>query len=197
MTQIALIRHGPTAWNEQKRLQGQADIPLSPNGIRRVETWRVPEIFMGFKWFASPLCRAQKTASILGLNVKTEPAIIEMDWGEWEGQTGPELRNKYGENFISRQKDGIDLRPDGGESPRDVRTRVNGWVESVLEKGVPTGAVAHQGIIRAMVSLATGWNMINPGPKEMDWDAIQLFKIKPNGGVEICQLNISLLPEDP
>ena len=143
MTQIALIRHGPTAWNEQKRLQGQADIPLSPNGIRRVETWRVPKIFMGFKWFASPLSRAQKTASILGLNVETEPAIIEMDWGEWEGQTGPELRNKYGENFISRQKDGIDLRPDGGESPRDVRTRVNGWVESVLEKGVPTGAVAH------------------------------------------------------
>ena len=197
MTHIALIRHGPTAWNEQKRLQGQADIPLSPNGIKRVEKWRVPTEFIDFKWFASPLSRAQKTASILGLSVETEPAIIEMDWGKWEGQTGPELREKYGEEFIRRQKRGIDLRPNGGESPRDVRTRVGVWAVSVAKKGVPTGAVAHQGIIRAMVSLATGWNMINPPPKNIDWDAIQLFKITPDGSVRIDQLNISLIPDQP
>jgi probable phosphoglycerate mutase len=197
MTHIALIRHGPTAWNEQKRLQGQADIPLSASGIKRVETWRVPAEFLEFKWFASPLSRAQKTASILGLNVETEPAIIEMDWGKWEGQTGPELREKYGEEFIRRQKKGIDLRPDGGESPRDVRERVGNWVKAVSKKGFPTGAVAHQGIIRAMVSLATGWNMINPAPKEIDWDAIQLFKITPNGAVEIDKLNISLVTASP
>ena len=138
---------------------------LKGGRIKRVEKWRVPTEFIDFKWFASPLSRAQKTASILGLSVETEPAIIEMDWGKWEGQTGPELREKYGEEFIRRQKRGIDLRPDGGESPRDVRARVGEWVVSVAEKGVPTGAVAHQGIIRAMVSLATGWNMINPPPK--------------------------------
>ena len=177
MTHIALIRHGPTAWNEEKRLQGQADIPLSSNGIKRVEKWRIPEEFINFKWFSSPLSRAQKTASILGLSVETEPAIIEMDWGKWEGQTGPELRKKYGQKFISRQKDGIDLRPDGGESPRDVRARVASWAKTIMEKDVPTGAIAHQGIIRAMVSLATGWNMINPAPREIDWNAIQLFKI--------------------
>jgi probable phosphoglycerate mutase len=197
MTQIALIRHGPTAWNEQKRLQGQADIPLSPSGIKRVETWKIPTEFIDFKWFASPLSRAQETASILGLNVETEPAIIEMDWGKWEGQTGPELREKYGEEFIRRQKKGIDLRPDDGESPRDVRERVGDWVKSVSNKGSPTGAVAHQGIIRAMVSLATGWNMINPAPKEVEWDAIQLFKITPSGAVEIDRLNISLVPNPP
>ena len=120
-----------------------------------------------------------------------------MDWGKWEGQTGPELHEKYGEEFIRRQKKGIDLRPDGGESPRDVRARVGEWVLSLAEKGVPTGAVAHQGIIRAMVSLATGWNMINPPPKNIDWDAIQLFKITPDGSVRIDQLNISLIPDQP
>jgi len=193
MTPLALIRHGPTAWNEQNRLQGQADVPLSPNGCKRVETWRVPIEFTGFKWFASPLSRAQKTASILGLNVETEPSIIEMDWGNWEGQTGPELREKYGEEFIRRQKDGIDLRPDDGESPRDVRKRVGEWVERVAKTEAPTGAVAHQGIIRALVSLATGWNMINPPPKQIDWDAIQLFKITSNGSVRIDRLNISLI----
>jgi probable phosphoglycerate mutase len=195
MIPLALIRHGPTAWNEQKRLQGQADIPLSPNGIKRVKTWRVPTEFVDFKWFASPLSRAQKTASILGLSAEIEPAIIEMDWGKWEGQTGQELREKYGEEFIRRQKKGIDLRPDGGESPRDVRGRVGEWVATISKKSVPTGAVAHQGIIRAMVSLATGWNMISPAPKEIKWDAIQLFKVTPEGAIQIDQLNISLIPD--
>ncbi len=165
--------------------------------IKRVEQLRVTTEFLEFTWFARPLTRAQKTASILGLRVEIEPAIIEMDWGEWEGKTGPELREKYGDEFILRQKQGMDLRPDGGESPRDVRGRVGEWVESVSKKGVPTGAVAHQGIIRAMVSLATGWNMINPAPKQIDWDAIQLFKIMPDGSVQIDQLNISLIPDHP
>ena len=87
MIPIALIRHGPTLWNEQKRLQGQADVPLSPDGHATVSTWRLPEEFAGYHWVASPLTRAQQTAGYLGLTVKTEPAIVEMDWGDWEGAT--------------------------------------------------------------------------------------------------------------
>ena len=78
MISLALIRHGPTVWNEQKRLQGQTDIPLSPDGLTRVEGWSVPTEFSDFKWFASPLTRAQETAELLGLTVETEPSIIEM-----------------------------------------------------------------------------------------------------------------------
>ncbi|MBK20484.1 MAG: hypothetical protein CMM52_16765 [Rhodospirillaceae bacterium] len=196
MTALALIRHGPTVWNEQKRLQGQTDIPLSPDGQERVKSWKVPEEFTAFNWFASPLSRAQQTAKLLGLTVETEAAIIEMHWGDWEGQTGPDLREKYGEEFIRRQKMGIDLRPDGGESPRDVRARVKEWVSRIAESGTDTGAVAHQGIIRAMISLATGWDMINPPPEKMEWDAVQLFSVSPGGEVEIDRLNISLLTEN-
>ena len=43
MSRIALIRHGPTGWNQQKRLQGQSDQPLSDEGRARVKTWRLPE----------------------------------------------------------------------------------------------------------------------------------------------------------
>ena len=196
MISLALIRHGPTVWNEQKRLQGQTDIPLSPDGRKRVEGWTVPVEFSDFKWFASPLSRAQQTAELLGLTVETEPTIIEMHWGDWEGQTGKSLKEKYGDEFIRRQKMGIDLLPDDGESPRDVRDRVGEWVSRVSKTGVHTGAVAHQGIIRAMVSLATGWDMINPAPEKMEWDAIQLFSIDADGGVKIDQLNISLLADD-
>ena len=90
---------------------------------------------------------------------------------------------------------GLDLRPDGGESPRDVRTRVEGWVNMVAKTGQPTGAVAHQGIIRAMLSLATGWDMLQKPPHDMDWASVHLFTVSPDGDVTIDRLNISLETE--
>ena len=101
MISLALIRHGPTVWNEQKRLQGQTDIPLSPDGLKQVEGWSLPTEFSNFKWFASPLTRAQQTAELLGLTVETEPSIIEMHWGDWEGQTGKELKEKLGDDCVN------------------------------------------------------------------------------------------------
>ena len=66
----------------------------------------------------------------------------------------------------------------------------------IAKTGVHTGAVAHQGIIRATVSLATGWDMINPPPEKMEWDAVQLFSVDADGSVEIDQLNISLITDE-
>ena len=67
------------------------------------------------------------------------------------------------------------------------------WIKIIAKTQRPTGAVAHQGIIRAAMSLATGWNMINPAPEELEWDAIQLFKVDLDGNIKIDQLNISLI----
>jgi probable phosphoglycerate mutase len=196
MIPLALVRHGPTAWNEQHRLQGQTDIPLSDEGRARVGRWTIPPEFTEFDWVASPLSRAQETASILGLIPDPETAIVEMHWGDWEGQTHIELKEKYGEEFDRRAAKGIDLRPHGGESPRDVRARVAEWAKRLAATGRPTGAVAHQGIIRAAISLATGWDMRNPAPEKMDWDSLHLFRIDDDGAVTIERLNISLLDHD-
>ena len=193
MSRIALVRHGRTEWNAQKRLQGQADKPLSDEGRARVRTWRLPDDLHAFDWVASPLSRAQETARLLGLDPAPEPALIEMHWGEWEGCTHTELKEKYGAEFKRRAGRGIDLRPHGGESPREVRERFAGWAASVGRSGRPMGAVAHQGIIRAAISLATGWDMVNPLPDKMDWDAVHLFAVESDGTVSIERLNISLL----
>jgi len=87
---------------------------------------------------------------------------------------------------------GIDLRPHNGESPREVRGRVESWLMRVAADGAPFGAVAHQGIIRAALSLATGWEMVGPPPYEMDWASVHVFAIDGKGNVEIDRLNISL-----
>lgn len=192
MIPLALIRHGPTTWNEQRRLQGQTDVPLSPNGDATVRGWRVPDAFAGFDWVASPLSRAAQTAALLNLTAATEPAIMEMHWGDWEGHTHAELQAKYGDEFRRRAAKGLDLRPHGGESPRDVRTRVQGWLAEVARRGRPLGAVTHQGVIRAVISLATGWTMVTPPPHKLDWASVHLFVVAADGSVAIDRLNISL-----
>lgn len=195
MMPLALIRHAPTAWNEEKRLQGQADIPLSENGRDTAAGWRVPARFASYRWVASPLRRTMETATLLDLDFDTEMAITEMDWGAWEGHTMDELRGKYGDEVDRRTARGIDLRPHDGESPREVRERVRDWLLRSARGGDPTGAVTHQGIIRAVLSLATGWDMIRPPPFKMNWSSVHLFNVAEDAAVEIFELNISLEAE--
>ena len=194
MTQIALIRHGPTDWNAEHRLQGRTDRPLSDEGRAKVSEWHVPDTYREFEWVSSPLNRAQQTAEILSLEiVRLEPAIIEMDWGAWEGHTRTELDEIYGEEVSIRAAEGLDLRPHDGESPRDVRDRVASWARDVAATGQPTGAVCHQGIIRAALSLATGWSMVGKPPEKMDWASAHICEADADGGFEVAALNVSLL----
>jgi probable phosphoglycerate mutase len=193
MTQIALIRHGPTDWNGEHRLQGRTDRPLSTEGRTKVAEWRIPDAYRLFRWVSSPLSRAQQTAEILSLEItRLEPAIIEMDWGKWEGHTRTELDEIYGDEISIRAAKGLDLRPHGGESPRDVRDRVAAWAREIAATGQPTGAVCHQGIIRAALSLATGWSMVGKPPKKMDWASVHIFEADPDGGFAIGALNVPL-----
>jgi broad specificity phosphatase PhoE len=192
MTELALIRHGPTDWNAEKRLQGRADRHLSAAGREVVAGWVLPPALAGYDWVASPLCRARETAEMLGLTVTIEPAIIEMDWGAWEGATLDELRRRYGAEYDRRTAKGLDFRPHGGESPRAVRARVGVWMKAIAAGGRATGAVTHQGVIRAALSLATGWEMLGKPPERMDWAAAHLFEIAEGGAVTVQQMNISL-----
>ena len=192
MISVAVIRHGPTDWNEQKRIQGRADRTLSPNGRERVAGWSVPGELGPLDWVVSPLTRAIETAELLGLTCRPEPLLVEMDWGAWEGKTRDELIEHYGDEFENRAAKGLDLRPHGGESPREVRERVRRWLDGVVERRQPAGAVCHQGVIRALMSLATGWNMIAKPPHRLDWAAAHLFAAHEDGRVEIDRLNVSL-----
>lgn len=192
---VALIRHGPTLWNEQRRLQGRADIPLSADGRAAVGRWRVPEELAAFAWVASPLCRAAETAALLGLDAAPEPAIVEMNWGDWDGHTNEELVREYGIGYRQSAGAGLGLRPHGGESLGDVRRRAQGWLASVAARGRPTGAVTHQVVIRAVLSLATGWPMDGPPPHTLDWASAHLFAVAADGTVTIDRLNLGLTSE--
>ena len=99
-------------------MQGRRDIPLSERGRAQVRTWSLPpELSNAASWVSSPLKRAIETAELLaGRAVDREGALIEMDWGDWEGSTLDELRDTHGAAFDQNEARGLDFRPPGGEA---------------------------------------------------------------------------------
>jgi len=195
MTRIALIRHGPTAWNEARRIQGRQDQPLSDAGREEVARWRVPPEIAVFDWVASPLIRAVETARLLGApaSLATDPRLVEMDWGTWEGHTLADLRARFGAVAVANEARGSDFRPDGGESPREVQARVGDWLADVAAAGRATLAVVHKGIIRATYARATGWDMMAKPRDKMSWAAVHLFDLDADGTPRVARLNVPLV----
>jgi broad specificity phosphatase PhoE len=191
MTLLALLRHGPTEWNTMRRLQGRVDLPLSAAGQVYVSRWRLPAEVAGFAWMTSPLRRARETAELLGLtNAAIVRTLTETDWGEWEGKTLAELRALDAAAVAAAEAKGLDFRPPGGESAREVQNRLSPWLARVAAQGTATGAVTHKGVIRAVLALATGWTMTGKPPARLGWDAVHLFRLAPDGTPAVERLNI-------
>lgn len=202
---VAFLRHGSTAWNEEGRMQGHRDIPLSARGRAEVEAWR-PNAGMAtplppaLLWYSSPLRRAVETAEILGgAPPQREPALIEMDWGDWEGFRLDELRERHGEAFARNESAGLDFRPPRGESPREVRDRVMRWL---MENAAATAATAkrresivavtHKGVLRAVLAAATGWDMTVKPPMRLQAGTLHRFEVDASGRITVLECNVPL-----
>jgi broad specificity phosphatase PhoE len=191
VTLFALIRHMPTVWNAQGRLQGQRDTPLDPDAI---PNWRLPPELAGFRFLSSPLTRALATAERLGVAPQIDPRLTEMTWGEWEGYTLADLKDRFGGTLDELEAQGLDFHTPGGESPRGVQARVRPLLAEIAASGRPTAAVTHKGVIRPIFALATGWNMLGKQPHRLSWSAAHLFRLAADGHPSIERLNISLAP---
>jgi probable phosphoglycerate mutase len=193
MTWVAFIRHGRTTWNESGRLQGRADPPLSAAGRAELEHRRLPEELARAEWVTSPLRRAVETARLLGAaDAVVEPRLVEMDWGAWEGRTLADLRAELGSAMVENEARGLDLQPEGGESPRQVQARLRPWLAEVAQGGRSLAAVSHKGVIRAVAALAYDWDMTGPPPVKFDWRCAQLFELSPDGAPTPLRANITL-----
>ncbi|MEE9481027.1 MAG: histidine phosphatase family protein [Kiloniellales bacterium] len=192
---LVLLRHGPTDWNAEGRIQGRSDRPLSREGRARVRDWRIPPAFQAYDWATSPLRRARETAALLGHEgAEVVPELIETDWGQWEGERLTELRARLGESMVANEARGLDFRPPGGESPRDLQTRLAPWLDRVATAKRPCIAVAHKGVIRALYALATGWELRGQPPDKLRPDCAHAFRLSSDGRLAVARLNLTLLP---
>lgn len=190
-TLVAFIRHGRTEWNVEGRIQGHTDTPLSPEGTAELGRYRAPGILDGSRWHTSPLIRAVDTARALGPGAfRLEPRLIEMRWGEWEGQTLAGLRARLGDAMLANEARGLHFKPQGGESPADVQARLQEWFREIAARGHPVTAISHKGVIRAVLSLAYGWDMTGRAPVRLTWNAAHLFEVSTDGAIAPVEMNV-------
>jgi len=188
MTVLALIRHAPTSWSKEGRMQGRTDVPLASP----LPDWRWPAALDGFRVITSPLRRAVATARLLGVPADPEPLLTEMHWGDWEGETLAGLRQRLGPAMEDAEVRGLDFRPPGGESPRDVQARLAPLLRAIAGAGVSTAAITHKGVIRAVFAQASGWDMRGKPPVRLSWEAAHLFRLDRDGAPSIGELNVPL-----
>ncbi|MEA3290991.1 MAG: histidine phosphatase family protein, partial [Pseudomonadota bacterium] len=153
--------------------------------------WRAPDELRDATWVSSPLRRAVETARLLGFEPETQEPLIETRWGDFEGLDRHQLHARIDELNLDPSL-GIDFQPPGGESPRMVAERLGEWLKERARHSVPLVAVTHKGVIRAALSLATGWDMREDYPEKLRWDCAQRFHLGNNGEFSLAQLNIRL-----
>ena len=93
--ELYLVRHGETKWSRARRHTGRTDVPLSPAG--EAEARALGAHLDGLevdRVLASPLARATTTARLAGFGerLETTRALLEFDYGEYEGLTTPQIR---------------------------------------------------------------------------------------------------------
>jgi len=193
MRVLGFLRHATTDWNEQGRMQGRRDVPLNGVGREEVSKWRLPaDVSEETLWLTSPLRRAVETAELLRARATVEPALTEMDWGTFEGYSLAELRAQWGDAFLDNERRGLDFRPPHGESPRDVAARIRRWLESLDASGPPIIGVTHNGVLRALLALATGWQMLDKPPVKLRAAMLHRFTLDENGRIAVDACNIPL-----
>jgi probable phosphoglycerate mutase len=147
--QIYVLRHGETEWSLNGRHTGVTDIPLTENG--RAVARRLRSILTGQSFdlvLTSPMRRARETCELAGLGDRAavEPALVEWNYGEYEGLTPKQIQERHPGWMIFR--DGCP----GGESPAQIGERVDRLVARLRDVPGDVALFAHGHVFRVLVA---------------------------------------------
>jgi len=188
LTRLIIVRHGRTEWNRVERFRGRADIKLDEVGIKqakaaatRIADWQVSA------FYSSPLHRALTTAEILacpfGLEVKLLPAIIDIDYGEWQGLSPEQAAAKDGDLYSKWMENPHKVKFPGGESLTAVRERAASAVDSLIAQHSKETVVlvSHKVVCQILILSFLGLDNSHFWQITQDVCAINLFEVR--GGV--------------
>jgi probable phosphoglycerate mutase len=160
---LYMLRHGETAWNTERRMQGTRNSDLTERGraqalamgrALRAELAREPgpTIFL-----RSPLGRVRETSEIVGRELgldpsqwRDDPRLAELSYGEWEGFTWAEIEVNRPNALAQWRADPHGFMPPGGESHLDLRSRSAAVLAEVVASATRTVIVGH-GVSGAVV----------------------------------------------
>ncbi len=186
---VAPVRHGETDLNARGAYRGRADVPLSLRG--RVQSKSVGRALRGVSFegvYSSPLVRARQTALAIaagrrGATVVGTEALIDMDFGQWQGMTVAQVQERFPQEFRTWVDRPREARIPGGETLDEVRQRVIAELDR-LEETHPQGTIAivSHGVVNKLIlctvlglTAAGFWNV------KQDTGAISVFEYSRQG----------------
>ena len=197
MTEIFLIRHGETAWNAERRLQGHLDIPLNEEGMRQAAA--LARALAGESIdaiFSSDLSRAGSTAQAVaelhGLPLHTDPALRERCFGAFEGLLYAELEARYPEAHAQwRDRDPHARYPDGERRADTFTEFAQRAVRAVCriaeaQRGKRIVIVSHGGVLDCVyraahdmdISAPRDFDVLNASINRIRWDGERLHVLR-------------------
>jgi probable phosphoglycerate mutase len=172
-TRIVLIRHGETAWNAERRLQGHIDIALNAEGER--QAFALAGALAGEQIdqiIASDLQRAHQTAGALArskrMPVRTDPALRERCFGGFEGLLYADIEHRFPREFAAWQARDVDaVMPDGVRQAESFRQFYRRAIDAMLGwaaayPGQTLALVAHGGVLECAYREAMGLPLETP-----------------------------------
>ena len=168
-TLVYLVRHGETTWNVEKRFQGQLDVALSKTGLRQAEAvarWLAKQPVHFTAIYSSDLKRASLTAVLigdkLGLTPQLDPALREINVGEWQGLVASEIEARYPGQLEEWHEKIDSFTLPGGESIPLVQERIYAAYQEIVEKhpGEAVIIVSHGAALAALIAALRDWDLV-------------------------------------
>ena len=161
---VYFVRHGQTDWNAEGRLQGQADTDINQRGRDQADRngKRLAGLIKdasGWDFVASPLRRTRETMERVRVGMglpaagyRTDPLLVEVHFGDWQGKTYLELEAESPGTTARRAADKWNFRPPGeqGESYAMLTARIEPFLRELKQETV---CVTHGGVIRSIFRL--------------------------------------------
>lgn len=153
---LYVLRHGETAWNTERRMQGSLDSQLTERGraqalamghalARELALEERPTLFL-----RSPLGRTRETSLIVGGVLGLDPAqwrddsrLAELGYGDWEGSTWQEIEQHTPNALANWRADPETYCPPGGESHFALRRRQAEMLAEIVAAKVRTVVIGH------------------------------------------------------
>ena len=162
---LVLVRHGQSEWNEKNLFTGWKDPELTQKGAQ--EARNAGRELLGQEYvfdvmYTSALRRAQETGRIIleemGLTdivTVRDQRLNERDYGDLSGLNKDDARERWGEDQVHVWRRSYDTPPPGGESLKDTANRVLPYFEQVILPNLVAGknilVAAHGNSLRALI----------------------------------------------
>lgn len=196
MLKLMLVRHGETAWNRDKKIQGgDSDTELAERGIEQARSLGL--VLKDVKLtaiYSSPLKRALETARATaryhGLEVEVAPELCELMCGSLEGQRATDMRQSLSQ-YIVQQSNGDFLKlPGGGESLTDLDGRVSVALDRILaiHQDGTVLVVAHHFVLASVLCRLMSMPVGHIGRFRMDLGSISVVAMSDG---KACLLSFS------